>query len=813
MVAHDEIFEGMCDHRASESGVGGRDCRVAQEDTDPGPVLSRNPPPSALAALRTRGSHRRIAAVMRAVLFGLCLVVSLAMGPAAQPVCAASDALHPPLSQIPGLVASFAEYRPDHFHAGVDFSTSGRIGLPIHAVAAGAIYRLKVEWRGYGRALYLRHRDGRISVYGHLQSFEDRVLGLERRVQTEKRLRGVRYPGDIFLDPPVPVKRGAVVGYSGESGAGLPHLHFEIRRNEQEPTDPLQADWVGGSQSTSPVFEAAVLRADGPGSLIDGERVVELALTRGRDGVYAPSRTLVVSGPFLPEARIALEDGKGHRLGIRSLLVRVDSIPCYRLRLDRFRFADYPKVGLVLDHALSGMSPPRYTYFLSRLPGNDLGVGGEGEEDTCPPRHPPGLHRMEVEAAGSVGATARISIPFRVVPPVSLAWEEPGAGSALRRLRLGLPRSALGRGLRVAYTLLGEGDSLTCSDRKELADGEECRFDLSASARGITATVLMEGITQGRATLFLRRDLPAKPEIPRVRVDPFRGFVDVHLEVPPGGAEPARLLLRSAGSVSRWELREEAPGKLLATVPAQAWAAAESVGLQWEALTPRSVDLPLIPRHAEPDKPVEIEVEGVRVSLPAGAVYAPTPLHVERAGTVPLMGEGMGQVSAPLRLLPDGLPLARKALLRFPLPSSEPHPERSAVYRLDGARGDWIYLGGEVRDQSISVAVGRFDTYALLRDESPPRLLGIEPSDPGLPAPARPVFKVRVEDRGSGLNYDGVHLVLDGEEIETEFDPDRGWSLATPTSPLSVGSHSGKVWAVDRSGNRSTTEAFTVTVR
>ena len=60
-----------------------------------------------------------------------------------------------PLDERAGLVASFGEYRPDHLHPGVDFSTGGRVGLPVHAVAAGRIVRLKVEWRGYGRALYL----------------------------------------------------------------------------------------------------------------------------------------------------------------------------------------------------------------------------------------------------------------------------------------------------------------------------------------------------------------------------------------------------------------------------------------------------------------------------------------------------------------------------------------------------------------------------------------------------------------------------------------------------------------------------------
>src|SRR5439155_3452648 len=85
--------------------------------------------------------------------------------------------------EIPGvLLSTFAEYRYDHLHAGVDISTRGGTGYKVRAAESGSIYRLKVEWRGYGRALYIRHAGGRVTVYGHLERYEDRLLHLERRV-------------------------------------------------------------------------------------------------------------------------------------------------------------------------------------------------------------------------------------------------------------------------------------------------------------------------------------------------------------------------------------------------------------------------------------------------------------------------------------------------------------------------------------------------------------------------------------------------------------------------------------------------------
>ena len=163
-------------------------------------------------------------------------------------------------------------------------------------------------------------------------------------------------------------------------------------------------------------------------------------------------------------------------------------------------------------------------------------------------------------------------------------------------------------------------------------------------------------------------------------------------------------------------------------------------------------------------------------------------------------------------MLPEGTPLARKGDLLFPLPA-DPHPERVGIYRLDNPRSAWIYQGGEREGAFLRLPVGRLDTFALLRDDSPPRVLGVEPSEPDRLASRRPVLRVRIEERGAGLSYDGVHLVLDGAELETEFDPDRGWSLAAPAEALSPGRHGGTAWAVDRAGNRSGTVAFELTIR
>ena len=52
--------------------------------------------------------------------------------------------------------SNFGENRDDHFHMGVDIKTGGKIGIEVLAVEDGYISRIRSNYTGYGKALYLR---------------------------------------------------------------------------------------------------------------------------------------------------------------------------------------------------------------------------------------------------------------------------------------------------------------------------------------------------------------------------------------------------------------------------------------------------------------------------------------------------------------------------------------------------------------------------------------------------------------------------------------------------------------------------------
>jgi len=56
-----------------------------------------------------------------------------------------------PLKKLYGITSSFGEFRENHFHSGIDFSTRGKVGETVFSIADGKIFRIKYQKRGYGK--------------------------------------------------------------------------------------------------------------------------------------------------------------------------------------------------------------------------------------------------------------------------------------------------------------------------------------------------------------------------------------------------------------------------------------------------------------------------------------------------------------------------------------------------------------------------------------------------------------------------------------------------------------------------------------
>jgi murein DD-endopeptidase MepM/ murein hydrolase activator NlpD len=169
------------------------------------------------------------AAGARALALALvCAALVTATARAGDPV----EAWWPPLDRPPldpplEVTGDFGEYRTGHVHAGLDFATGGVTGRPVFAATAGGIVRVRASGVGYGRSIYLQAPDGRLLVYGHLDAFDEPLASYVAAAQDSSG----QYEQDLWpATGALRVRAGQRLGWTGQSGAGGPHFHFEIRR-------------------------------------------------------------------------------------------------------------------------------------------------------------------------------------------------------------------------------------------------------------------------------------------------------------------------------------------------------------------------------------------------------------------------------------------------------------------------------------------------------------------------------------------------------------------------------------------------------
>ena len=111
-----------------------------------------------------------------------------------------------------GVISSGYGMRWGRMHSGIDIAAP--IGTPVMAAAAGTVEFAGWTEGGYGNLIDIRHRDGSLTRYGHLD-----------RVQVRQ--------GDS-------VTQGQMIGEMGSTGRSTgPHLHFEIRLAQRGAVNPM----------------------------------------------------------------------------------------------------------------------------------------------------------------------------------------------------------------------------------------------------------------------------------------------------------------------------------------------------------------------------------------------------------------------------------------------------------------------------------------------------------------------------------------------------------------------------------------------
>ena len=254
----------------------------------------------------------------------------------------------------PGLPSSLAgtmgELRSTHFHSGIDIRTGNIIGLPVLASKSGYISRITITPSGYGNVLYITHSDGNTTLYAHLDKFGGKLGEYILKEQYRRKTHEIDL---YFRQEQFKVKRGDTVALSGNSGSSAgPHLHFDIRDNNNYALNPLMVEsFPEVIDNLPPSVEKIALKTLDKNSRINDKF--------GRFEFYAQrvGNDFVFSVPIFATGNIGVEVLAKDKLAPRSRFyggvnyfeMRVDSQLVFNQSIDKINIAETRGIFTLMD--------------------------------------------------------------------------------------------------------------------------------------------------------------------------------------------------------------------------------------------------------------------------------------------------------------------------------------------------------------------------------------------------------------------------------------------------------------------------------
>jgi hypothetical protein len=311
--------------------------------------------------------------------------------------------------------ATFGETRSGHFHAALDMKTWGRKGYKVYATRSGIVHYISIGPKGYGKVVYLKHNDGSLSVYAHLMEFAPKI----RAVVDSLRLQTYDFDFERDMEPfAIHVEQGEVIAYTGESGVGPPHLHFELRTPDNRPFNPLLTN-LSIADHRAPQFSALSIEPLSADALIYGEKTVKTLGPTVRNGIYDFGTAQVTGTVGLGVDVFDKADKVYNVYAVYKLAMKVDDQLRFEAKVDSFSYKNTDQ--MFLDRVYPILQKSRDGYQRTFITdGNTLPFYnralGNGQL-----RLSPGKHQVEIIATDYFGnsSTARLTLDVLKDAPLS----------------------------------------------------------------------------------------------------------------------------------------------------------------------------------------------------------------------------------------------------------------------------------------------------------------------------------------------------------------------------------------------------------
>lgn len=258
------------------------------------------------------------------------------------------DYFRNPLDITLVISGTFGELRSSHFHSGLDIKTKQKVGFKVYTAAEGYVSRIKISHYGYGKAIYITHPNGYTSVYGHLQKFSDRLEKYIKECQYEKESFEVEvFPSSEELI----IAANEVIAYSGNTGgSGGPHLHFEIRDNQERPMNPMLFG-IDVKDSKQPFVSAVYAYPKDENATINGKNErVPLRLIPQKSGDYEVEKITAYGNVGFGITSYDKQDLAPNNNGVSNIQTFFNGNKSLEIDFKRFSFAESKHIKRLIDY-------------------------------------------------------------------------------------------------------------------------------------------------------------------------------------------------------------------------------------------------------------------------------------------------------------------------------------------------------------------------------------------------------------------------------------------------------------------------------
>jgi murein DD-endopeptidase MepM/ murein hydrolase activator NlpD len=307
------------------------------------------------------------------------------------------------------LAANFGELRANHYHMGLDIRTEHRENLPVYAAADGQVCRIKIEPFGFGQAVYIRHTNGLVTLYAHLNRFYPALAAYikQKQYESERWDMSLEIPPGLFR-----VKQGDLIAYSGNMGGSQgPHLHFEIRTYPEDVNLNPMLFGMPVADDQAPVFRSLSVYDRNQSFYEQRPHFTAVKKSGSHYEITMPVWILNTANPGFGVQAFDTQSGSSNPNGIFQGLLFDNETVLSGFQMDRISYDETRGINAHIDYPTHEQGGPYYQ-LLFRMPGYHPSIYRETTPGAAIHLEDGLVHEIKIEIKDAKGNAS--SLVFRV---------------------------------------------------------------------------------------------------------------------------------------------------------------------------------------------------------------------------------------------------------------------------------------------------------------------------------------------------------------------------------------------------------------